>query len=215
MGDARAGASPLSDEPAAPLVATDRPERTLPAAPPAGPRPDAPRPATPRPATPQPSETPAAPRAAPERAAPEPAAGSLTVASEPWATVRIDGRAVGTTPVGPLPLPAGRHTVTLENPGFPPYETVLSVAPGEAARVAVSLWQTVARVTLDVAPWAVVWVDGQRWETVPPQPRPLALAPGAHTLRFEHPTLGTRETTLRVAAGEQRTVQIRMDRPAP
>ena len=107
------------------------------------------------------------------------------------------------------------HTVALDNPGFPAYETTLRVASGEVARVAVSLWQTVARVTLDVAPWAVVFVDGQRWETVPPQTRPLALAPGAHTLRFEHPTLGTRETALRVAAGEQRTVQMRLDRPPP
>ncbi|HEX9951793.1 MAG TPA: PEGA domain-containing protein, partial [Rubricoccaceae bacterium] len=186
---------------------------------PAAPRRDTPAPETPRPEAPRPEAPRAArssetPDAAPHVDA-EPAAGSLTVASEPWAAVRIDGRAAGTTPVGPLALAPGRHTVTLENPGFPPYETALRIAPGEAARVAVSLWQTVARVTLDVAPWAVVWVDGQRWETVPPQPRPLALAPGTHALRFEHPTLGTRETTLRVAAGEQRTVQIRMDRPAP
>ncbi|HEX8299873.1 MAG TPA: protein kinase, partial [Rubricoccaceae bacterium] len=142
---------------------------------------------------PAPASTPAAGQPAPSRpsapagtaaeaprGAPEPAAGSLTVASEPWASVLIDGRAAGTTPLGPVALAPGLHTVTLVNPGFPPYETPLRVAPGEAARVAVSLWQTVARVTLDIAPWAVVWVDGQRWETVPPQTRPLTLAPGVH-----------------------------------
>jgi hypothetical protein len=94
------------------------------------------------------------------------------------------------------------------------YTTVVLVEPGETARASVSLWSLVARVTLDVTPWAEVWVDGRRWDTVPPQSRPLALAPGAHTLRFEHPTLGRREATLRVAAGEQRTVQVRMTDPA-
>ena len=157
-----------------------------------------------------------APPAESPPAAAEPApvlTGTLAVAAEPWAAVRIDGRAVGTTPFAPVVLAAGTHEVAFENPGFPTYTTTVRVLPGETARAAVSLWQTVARVTLDVAPWAVVWVDGRRWDTVPPQTRPLTLAPGAHTLRFEHPTLGSRETTLRVAAGEQRTVQIRLTGP--
>ncbi len=169
---------------------------------------------------PEPAPSGAAPSgAAPAESPPAPAepapvsTGTLTVAAEPWASVRIDGRAVGTTPLAPVVLAAGTHEVAFENPGFPTYTTTVRVLPGEAARTAVSLWQTVARVTLDVAPWAVVWVDGRRWDTVPPQARPLALAPGAHTLRFEHPTLGSRETTLRVAAGEQRTVQIRLSGP--
>ena len=161
----------------------------------------------------RPADPPAGSASAPPVPATPAGTGLLVVASEPWAAVRVDGRAVGTTPVAPLALAAGLHEVTFENPGFPTHTMTVRVAPGETVRAAVSLWSLVARVRLDVAPWAEVWVDGRRWDTVPPQARPLVLAPGAHTLRFEHPTLGRREATLRVAAGEERTLQIRMTDP--
>ena len=54
-------------------------------------------------------------------------------------------------------------------------------------------------------------VDGEAWDTVPPQSRPLVLAPGVHVLRFEHDALGTREVRLDVASGERRTVRVRFD----
>ncbi|HEX8386842.1 MAG TPA: PEGA domain-containing protein, partial [Rubricoccaceae bacterium] len=162
-----------------------------------------------RPAAEAPAQTP------PAQAPPTPpvGTGTLVIAADPWAAGRVDGRPVGTTPVPPLSLSAGTHEVTFENPGFPVHTTTVEVVPGGTARAAVSLWSLVARVTLDVTPWAEVWVDGRRWDTVPPQTRPLALAPGTHTLRFEHPTLGRRESTVHVSAGEARTVQVRMAGP--
>lgn len=151
------------------------------------------------------------PPADPDRPAPAP--GRLVVVAEPWAAVRVDGRLVGTTPFAPLALPAGPHEVTFENPEFPRHTVAVRVESGDEARAAVSLWSLVARVTLDVRPWAEVTVDGAAWGTVPPQARPLVLAPGAHVLRFTHPTLGTREVRLQAAAGESRTVRVRMDGP--
>ncbi len=170
------------------------------------------------------AETPRATSDPPEPARPEPrpdapaapeAPGALTVVAEPWASVRVDGRAVGTTPIAALPLAAGVHEVTFENPAFPVHSVRIRVAPGETARAEVSLWSLVARVTLDVAPWADVSVDGRAWGTVPPQDRPLVLAPGSYTLSFTHPTLGRRDVPLRVAAGERRTVRVRLTEPAP
>ncbi len=159
------------------------------------------------------------PDASPTTAAPTPAAvprpGTLVVAAEPWAAVRVDGRAVGTTPaVAPLSLPAGDYEVPFENPAFPTHTVTVRVAPGATARAEVSLWSLVARVALDVTPWAEVFVDGERWGTVPPQARPLVLPPGAHVLTFVHPSLGRREVPLRVAAGEARTVRVRLAEPA-
>lgn len=187
--------------------------------------PSAERPALDRPPDlPPSSRPPAAPGAALSTAPPEssdaPAPnddarpGTLVAAAEPWATVRVDGRAVGTTPVQ-TSLPPGTYALTFENPGFPTHTRTVRIEPGATARADVSLWTLVARVTLDVAPWAEVWVDGTLWDTVPPQARPLVLRPGSHVLRFEHPTLGRRERTLVVAAGETRTVRIRMTDPAP
>ena len=145
-----------------------------------------------------------------EPSEPPPTPGTLVVAAEPWAAVRVNGRAVGTTPLPPLALAPGTHEVVFENPAFPAHAVTVRVAPGTTARAEVSLWALVARVALDVTPWADVWVDGQRWGTVPPQARPLVLAPGAHVLVFVHPTLGRREVPLRVAAGEERTVRVRL-----
>lgn len=164
------------------------------------------------PAAPEPtaSELTASEPVASEPAVSELAVGMLVVLAEPWAAVRVDGESVGTTPLGALAVPAGTRRVTFENPDFPSYTVEAVVAGGGTARVAVSLWDLVGRVTLAVSPWARVSVDGAYWDTVPPQPRPLILAPGAHRLTFEHPTLGSREVPLHIAAGEARTVRVHL-----
>ncbi len=46
------------------------------------------------------------------------ASGFITVNSDPPGTVFIDGREVGATPVVEFTVPAGRHTVRVERPGF-------------------------------------------------------------------------------------------------
>ncbi|HLA62842.1 MAG TPA: PEGA domain-containing protein, partial [Rhodothermales bacterium] len=139
-----------------------------------------------------------------------PAAGALSVAVQPWAEVVVDGRSIGTTPLnGPISLPAGTHRVVLRNGAFPEYAETVTVAPGETARLAVSLWSTVGRVTLTVSPWARVEVDGRAVGTTPLR-EPLVLAPGTHTVRLTHPTLGVHEETVRVGAGEARDLRVRM-----
>ena len=151
------------------------------------------------------------PESEPEATAP----GTLVVVAEPWARVLVDGEDVGTTPLGALSLPPGRRTVTFENPDFPPHSVEVDLESGGEERLAVSLWDLVGRVTLVVSPWAEVSVDGAYWDTVPPQERPLVLTPGSHRLMFTHPTFGTQETTLRIAAGESRTLRINLSEGRP
>ncbi len=141
--------------------------------------------------------------------------GSLSIAAEPWARIRIDDEAVGTTPLAALTLPAGPHRITFENPEFPTHTVSVEVEMGEQEQVAVSLWDLVGRVTLIVSPWAEVRVNGVLWDTVPPQERPLILTPGEHRLAFVHPSLGTREVPLRIAAGESRTLRINLTESLP
>jgi serine/threonine-protein kinase len=152
-----------------------------------------------------------APAEAPAPTPSAPAPGTLSVVVQPWAEVVVDGRSAGTTPLrGPLPLPAGPHRVVLRNAAFPDHAVTVEVEPGEDVRLAVSLWSLVARVTLAVSPWAEVEVDGRAAGTTPLR-EPLVLAPGAHVIRLTHPTLGTREETVEVSAGEARTLRVRMD----
>jgi serine/threonine protein kinase len=44
--------------------------------------------------------------------------GTLRINTRPWSQVFVDGRLVGNTPQMNIPLPAGRHTVTLVNSDF-------------------------------------------------------------------------------------------------
>jgi serine/threonine-protein kinase len=72
-----------------------------------------PQPEPSAPAAPEPSGStrPIAPRNAGEAAGP----GTLQVVALPWASVTVDGRSVGTTPIAAITLAAGPHAVVLQN----------------------------------------------------------------------------------------------------
>ncbi|WP_395857789.1 protein kinase [Cystobacter fuscus] len=87
------------------------------------PEPEAPK-AEPTPVTPEPVAEKAVPAPAkpaaqdPKRAAPRAkpiARGTLEFRIRPYAVVYVDGKKVGETPLAPLDLPAGRHSVRLVN----------------------------------------------------------------------------------------------------
>ncbi|HUF47991.1 MAG TPA: PEGA domain-containing protein [Vicinamibacterales bacterium] len=73
--------------------------------------------------------------------APRPAGvGSLEVDSRPrGATVTVDGRRVGVTPLSVPDLPAGRHVVELGLEGYRSVRSEVLVRAGERARLALSL----------------------------------------------------------------------------
>ena len=92
-------------EPAKPPVGYQAPPpRALPPAAPWGARPAAPKAA---------AETPAAPAPAP---AAEAQSGFLTLDTYPWTKVSENGRVLGNTPLVGVPLSAGTHVLTLDNP---------------------------------------------------------------------------------------------------
>jgi serine/threonine-protein kinase len=132
------------------------------------------------------------------------------VAVQPWAEVFVDGRRVGEGAlVEVASVAAGEHRVELRNPEFPPVQRRVTVAGGAEERLAVSLWEGVARITIQVNPWAEVTVDGRALGVVPPQ-RQVILAPGTHTLRLTHPALGTWTGTVTTRAGETRTLPFNL-----
>jgi serine/threonine-protein kinase len=101
----------------APVVAAPTPPPVAPTPTPA-PAP-VPAPAVPTPA-PRPTET------------PEPeGTGLLQVAVQPWATVTVDGKRFGDTPIDKIPLDSGRHRVRLENPLWEPHESEVVIRAGQ------------------------------------------------------------------------------------
>jgi hypothetical protein len=101
----------------------------------------APAPAAPAPAPrtpPAASRTPARP--APTAAEPEAFTGVLFVDSRPQgATVFVDDRSVGVTPLSLPGIPAGSHVVRLELTGKKTWTTTTRVVAGQTARVTGSL----------------------------------------------------------------------------
>ncbi len=57
--------------------------------------------------------------------------GRLLIAPEPWANVSVDGVSAGQTPMAPLELEEGSHTVVLTNPDYQDQTITVTITPGE------------------------------------------------------------------------------------
>jgi hypothetical protein len=66
-------------------------------------------------------------------------AGIIVLSRPSGASVTIDGRRVGATPVIMPAVEAGTHVVRIQRPGYRPWVTRVQVAEGARARVAASL----------------------------------------------------------------------------
>lgn len=56
---------------------------------------------------------------------------------KPWGTIYVDGQRRGISPpMKRLVLPAGRHTVMLENPGYPDRVLQIDSARGASGQIA-------------------------------------------------------------------------------
>jgi hypothetical protein len=53
--------------------------------------------------------------------------------------VVIDGRVVGTTPLDKIPLPAGRHQLSLRHPSYQPIEREIAIVAGQTERLLLDL----------------------------------------------------------------------------
>jgi len=66
--------------------------------------------------------------------APAAAEGFITVNSDPPGTVFIDSREIGSTPVVEFTVPAGRHTIRVERPGFKTKSETVDVGANATVR---------------------------------------------------------------------------------
>ena len=66
--------------------------------------------------------------------------GTLFVNAAPWAEIFVDGRSIGTTPLGAVPLAVGNHELIARHPQL-----------GEKRRAIVVAAQTPARVSMDLS----------------------------------------------------------------
>lgn len=65
--------------------------------------------------------------------------GVVSLNAIPWATVSIDGKSVGETPIGNLPVTIGPHEVVFTNPQFGEQRRVINVTLKEPVRTSIDL----------------------------------------------------------------------------
>jgi hypothetical protein len=137
------------------------------------------------------------------------AGGWLTVASPIALTIREGGKVLGSTDSERLMLPAGEHTLELNNDalGFQARRTV-RLEPGKTA--ALKIDPPNGTLSINAQPWAEVWVDGQRIGETPIGK--LAQPIGAHDVVLRHPELGERRETVTVTLRQPARLGVDMRR---
>lgn len=138
----------------------------------------------------------------------------LRAASKGWVEVGApielevftNGRLLGTSSAGPLPLPPGSHRVKVQNQGIGYVGLVeVTVQPGEVSRVDPVLPTGLLQV--DASPGTSVWVDAKFVGEAPLQT--LRLAVGPHEVRIRRP--GLEERLHRVVLTSDRPVRLDAD----
>jgi len=80
------------------------------------------------------------PRRAPKAAAPSPEPAFVSVNSDPWSYVEIDGKRIKTTPLRAHRVAPGKHRIVLRNPDAGLERGLdIDVAPGERKRLSIDL----------------------------------------------------------------------------
>jgi eukaryotic-like serine/threonine-protein kinase len=137
--------------------------------------------------------------------------GALRISVDPWATVVVGRDTLGRTPLADrIYIAPGQHRLTFLHPEFPAVERTVNVREGGDQAIRVSMWESVGQLTIEVSPWAAVFIDGVPRDTIPPQERPYVLAPGRYRLSLDHPVLGRYDTEVRLGAGERRTLRFNL-----
>jgi serine/threonine protein kinase len=117
-------------------------------------------------------------------------------------------RLLGSSQTDRIMVPVGRHELEVVNEalGYRAVKTV-NVAPGQTANIKLDLPK--APMALNAAPWAEVWVDGERVGETPIGSVPVSIGP--HEVVFRHPELGERRvvTTVTLAGPAKVSVDMR------
>jgi hypothetical protein len=128
------------------------------------------------------------------------------------ASVMIDGRTVGTAPLPAQPIAAGNHTVEVSADGYAPLKKDITVAAGAPMTLKLALKAIPKTGTVHVSVFqknASVSVDGKRLGT---PPLDLTLGLGGHQLEVSAPGWSTQRTELVIAGGQNRNVDVFLDK---
>jgi hypothetical protein len=143
----------------------------------------------------------------------------ITARSQPdGATVRLDGRLLGATPLAsPEATSTGEHEIVLEHEGYVPVREHVTLAAGQrlALRFQMARVATAASLTIGIAqsiPGARIAVDGV---FVGPPPVTRQVEPGGHRVEAEAPGRTPYRAEIVLAPNQHRSLVASLERPPP
>jgi len=128
------------------------------------------------------------------------------------ARATLDGKLLGTTPfAAPLPVNAGSSHLVVTADGYVQFEKDLTLPAGSTQRVDVTLQHrnTDARLTVTSIVGAIAFADGVRLGAVPAE---VTLRSGRHVIRVEHAGFHASETQIELNPGQDRSVQVPLEK---
>lgn len=137
--------------------------------------------------------------------------GSLLVISALPLEIFLNGRRLGSTTEGHVPVPPGRQTVELVNSRFNYRDSAtLNIEAGQV--VSHSLTPPPGHLRVMSATGAEVWVEGEHVGVAPLDE--LTVPVGTHEVVVRHPQLGERRQLIDVVVGTTATATIPFDESA-
>jgi serine/threonine protein kinase len=153
----------------------------------------------------------------------------LTIKSLPTgATVLLDGRRIGKTPLNDSTHEPGKHKLRLVLDGYQTYESAITIRGDKAVAITAPLKKTVigkidtvqasqptessvaalsGSVRLTIFPFGSIYVNNKRQEASTDYSE-LKLSPGTYTIRVENSSYGIWQRVLRVEAGTSTNVSV-------
>jgi serine/threonine protein kinase len=127
-----------------------------------------------------------------------PLSGWISVTAPAELRIFEDQRLIGTSQSDRIMMSVGRHTLQVVNEALGYRETtVVTVAPGKVSSVQPP-WPN-GLMSLNAAPWAQVWIDGQQVGETPLSNVRVPI--GSREVVFRHPELGEKTVRAVVTAG--------------
>ncbi len=112
--------------------------------------------------------------------------GTIVLLVKPWGTVSIDGIPAGATPMEPLQLTTGKHTLRVTHPQFTTVQRDVHVTKDRQDTLSIDLKSESVALAISAIPWGYLWIDGDSLGLLPRRD-PIWLSAGKHQLRIVHP----------------------------
>jgi serine/threonine protein kinase len=124
------------------------------------------------------------------------------------ASIYINGERV-VPEEGLISLPAGEYELEVKKEGYQRYHRKVTLKEGQEVSLPIQLTPVrgSGKLSLEVIPWAKVYINGKYYETTPLE-KPITLRAGKHTLILRNPHWGEKRLEVLIKKGEFKKLKV-------